>query len=409
MSKNCAYLNKQIIAFLLIFLSQVCAGQTDTNLAGTRAFHRAYSLVYGLRHDVLNSSENIRTGLKLYSDVYYRVLSPKIENKTFRNIAGFVWSFAGKWSSMLWPHEFGHMLRTNQVGGKFSFVKFQFPGVLGKLDLPNEATPEHHTLALIGGFEANYLITRDIQLDFFRYGGLYNDELGIAFGNRIIYALYTYAFFPQNPNKPETWELEGGDPVNFVKLVWEKGGREVFNVDGSVNDQLIRFYNNAGLYSILWNLLDLSLYKQAGAFFGDELEGEKPLYWGNEKFAWSYGTFFNASVLGAELYFNNYLRTGTRFYNVYFKYGFPFKNYGIGILMPDLLTAEKFNVLGQVDLWSQDYYGNGIAIGTTAQFKVANRVNILTQLGYKSKGYLVGRTTEKGVFGHVGLNYSFNK
>jgi len=97
---------------------------------------------------------------------------------------------------MLWPHEFGHMLRTNQVGGKFSFVKFQFPGVLGKLELPNEATPEHHTLALIGGFEANYLITRDIQLDFFRYSGLYNDELGIAFGNRIMYALYTYAFFP---------------------------------------------------------------------------------------------------------------------------------------------------------------------------------------------------------------------
>lgn len=402
-------MNKQIIAFLLIFLYRICYGQTDTNFADKQIFHREYNIVYGLRYDVLNSSENLRTGLKLYSDIYYRILSPNLKNKTFRNIVGFVWSFAGKWSSMLWPHEFGHMLRTNQAGGNFSFVRLQFPGILANLEMPETATPEDHTLALIGGFEANYLISRDIQFDFFRYGGLYNDELGIAFGNRIMYALYTYVFSLQNPDKPETWELEGGDPVNFVKLVWEKADREVLNVDGSVNKQLIRFYHNAGLYSVLWNLFDLNLYKQAAAFFGNELEGKKPLYWGNEKFSWSYGTFFNTSVLGAELYFNNYLKTGTRFFNLYLKYGFPFKNYGIGILAPDLLTMKRINILGQVDLWSQEDYGNGIAMATTSRFKVANRLNILTQLGYKSRGYIAGKTIEKGFWGYMGLNYDFNK
>jgi hypothetical protein len=191
-----------IMAFNIIFLSQICVGQTDTTLHVGQTdtilrsgqtdtlfstvqtdtvcsteqtdttsiqpdpFHREYTLIYALKYDVLNSSENFRTGLKLFSDAYYRGLAPKIKNKTLRIITGITWSLVGKWSSMLWPHEFGHMLRTNQVGGKFSFVKLQFPGVLGKLELPADATPDHHILSLIGGFEANYLIARDIQYDF---------------------------------------------------------------------------------------------------------------------------------------------------------------------------------------------------------------------------------------------------
>ncbi len=239
-----------IMAFNIIFLSQICVGQTDTTLNAGQSdtillvgqidttinvaqtdtilrigqpdtlfsteqpdttsiqpdpFHREYTLIYALKYDVLNSSENFRTGLKLFSDAYYRGLAPKINNKTLRIITGIAWSFVGKWSSMLWPHEFGHMLRTNQVGGKFSFVKLQFPGVLGKLELPADATPDHHILSLIGGFEANYLIARDIQYDFFRYDGLYNDEYGVAFGNRIMYPLYTYVFAHQSPKDPETW------------------------------------------------------------------------------------------------------------------------------------------------------------------------------------------------------------
>ena len=104
--------------------------------------------------------------------------------------------------------------------------------------------------------------------------------------------VFCLIFFSQNPKYLEKWNLEGGNPVNFTKLIWEKGEREVFNVVGSINKDLVRFYNNAGLFSVLWNLLYINLYKQAGAFFVDELKGKGAFYIGNEKFIWLYGTFF---------------------------------------------------------------------------------------------------------------------
>ena len=75
--------------------------QTDTTSIQPDPFHREYTLIYALKYDVLNSSENFRTGLKLFSDVYYRGLAPQIKNKTLRIITGITWSLVGKWSSML--------------------------------------------------------------------------------------------------------------------------------------------------------------------------------------------------------------------------------------------------------------------------------------------------------------------
>lgn len=103
------------------------------------------------------------------------------------------------------------------------------------------------------------------------------------------------------------------------------------------------------------------------------------------------------------------MKTGNQFYHVYFKYGFPFKNYGLGVSVPDLVRIKRFNLLGQVDFWSQDHYGNGIALSSTSRFEVAKGFNILAQIGYKTKGYIVGKTTKDGIFGYIGLNYDFDQ
>lgn len=392
--------------FTISILPTSISAQSNSQESDSTIYYRDYVAIYGLKNDVLNSSENFRTGLKLFSDAYFRGLAPRIKNKTVRNTSGFVWSFLVKWSSMLWPHEFGHMLRTNQAGGKFSFEKFAFPGLIGKLELPDNATPEDHTLALIGGFEANYITARDVQLDFYKNNGMYNDELGMAFGHRIMYPLYTFAFAYQDPKNPQTWIESGGDPVNFTKLVWEMGNKEVIDTDGNVNDGLVKFYNNAAILSVIWNLIDLNLYKQAGAFFGNELEGKKPMFIGNNTFSWSYGTLFNTSVLGAELYLNNYLKMKGNFYSFYFKYGFPFKNNGVGFYIPNILRFKKISFDIQADLWTQDYYGNGLSLNTTTHYRIKDKFSLMAQTGYKSEGYMLGKTTREGLIGYLGIKFN---
>ena len=106
----------------------------------------------------------------------------------------------------------------------------------------------------------------------------------------ITYGLYTLFAF-QNPKDQRIWEAEEGDPVNVTKLVWEKGGREVFNSDGTFNEDLVNFYNYAGILPVSWNLVDI--YKPVVAFFGHQLEGQKPFWLGSENFSWLYGTLFN--------------------------------------------------------------------------------------------------------------------
>lgn len=102
-------------------------------------------------------------------------------------------------------------------------------------------------------------------------------------------------------------------------------------------------YNNAAYLSIFWNLLDLNFYKQFLSYFGNELNGQKPFYFGNKTFLWSYGTFFNTSALGVELYFNNYIKFFDQFFNFYFKYGLPFKNNGIGIFIPEIYKSQNLS------------------------------------------------------------------
>ncbi len=407
----CKEISKRNFIMLFIFLSYLfhtekCFAQANSvNFEEMVEFHRSYNGIYGIKYDLINSSENSKSALKIFSDIFYRGIGPKIKNDIVKNVTGFAWSFVGKWFSILWPHEFGHVLRTKQVGGKFSFVKLKFPGIIGDMDLPYTATLEQRTLALIGGFETNYLIARDIQFDFHKYDGLYNDEVGVAFGNRIMYALYVFVFSRQNPKDLQTWYLEGGDPVNFTKLVWELGGREVVTNDSVVNNDLIKFYNFASWISIFWNLLDVNFYKQARAFFGDELKEERPLFFGNENLSWSYGTLFNTSVLGAELYFNNYIKSRDNFYCFYIKYGFPFENYGLGFILSDMVNLRNINVTGRLDFWGQEFYKKGVALSLSFQQKISDKLSIMGRIGYKTKGYLVGQPICEGLSGYFGLNY----
>lgn len=268
---------------------------------GEDGFFREYAVGWHSGWDVRNASENWRTFCKVYSDAYYRWLAPALAGSWVRYPLGFVWSFTMRWWSMLWPHEFGHWMRTEGAGGEFRFVRFAFPGIIGRLTLPHSATAEDHLLALIGGFEANHLTAMMVREEFHRRDGLWNDELGLAFGHRIMVPLYALVFAPQDPGRAATWTNAGGDPTTFAKLVWERKGWPLLGADGGPDRRLVRFYNGMVAASLLWTLLDPGFYEEVSAFFGDELKGRRP--WGVDVggVRWSYATLFNTSVLGPEL------------------------------------------------------------------------------------------------------------
>ncbi|MEO0185958.1 MAG: hypothetical protein ABIL20_09195, partial [candidate division WOR-3 bacterium] len=208
-------------------------------------FHRDYQILFATNYNLLNSTENSRTAVKFLNDIYFRSMGRKLKNSILRNSIGFCWRFTTTWITMSLPHEFGHYLRTKQAGGEFGIEKITFPMIYGRLKLPDNATPEDHTLALIGGFEANFLTARDVQKDFFQYGSLYNEELAMSFAHRIMYNLYAFLFTPVNPEDPDSWKEVIGDPITFTKLVWEFGGRDVFLQDSAVNRELIDFYKKS--------------------------------------------------------------------------------------------------------------------------------------------------------------------
>lgn len=379
------------------------AAQSDSTIRA--GFYRDFTMIYAANCDVLNASENVRASLKIMSDLYQIDLKPRIKSAFLRGATEVTWNTLLKWSTLLWPHEYGHALRTQQHGGRFFFQQFRFPGIVSVLELPENAPTEHHLLALIGGFEANALSARNVQLDFYRYGGLYNDEFGMAFGHRILYPLYAYAFDAQNPEDPQTWVRQEGDPVNFAHLTWQMGGRAVFNADGSVNPDLVRFYRQAGLLSVLWNLLDWNFYRQASAFFGNQLAGKRPTYIGNEKSAWFYSTLFNTSVLGAELYLWNYFRHHNRLYMLYVKGGFPYRNLGLGLTLPDVINFRRLSIDVHADLWQQDFYGTGISAHVNLYGRLFRNFDLVVQSGYKTEGYVLGRPVREGFIGFLGLRH----
>lgn len=400
------------ILSLFVSFSVTLAINDSTEFNIANKYHRGYDLIYGLNYDLMNSSVNSRTAGKLIIDAYYRGIEPSIKNNTIKNITGFIWSFATTWSSTMWPHEFGHFLRANEVGGDFRIEKVRFPIAFGKVEFPDDATLVDESMFITGGLEVNHLIANEIQKDYYNYNGLHNDELYTAFFHRVMYPAYTMLFVRIDPKKSENWVNDAGESVCmgdaacFAKLVWERRGNNAINPDGKVSQGLVDLYNHAAWFSVLWNLADINLYHQASALTKGELNGRRPKYLiGNETNGWSYGTLFNASVLGVELYLNNYIRLKDKFYTAYLKYGFPFENYGVGISAYNIFNTKSVVADLNFDFWNQEFYDLGLHGSTNLSFLIGKKFYLSSQLGWKTEGYLLGKSINKGLVGQMGLRY----
>ena len=130
-----------------------------------------------------------------------------------------------------------------------------------------------------------------------------------------------------------------------------------------------------------------------------------PLRWIQLFLGRTYGTLFNASPLGYELYMQNYIHLNNRQYGVYLKYGRPFKNIGLGFSMNDVLNFNNFKADVLAETWQQDLFGAGASLEFSGKLKLSKHFGLNFNLGYKSEGYVLGKQLNAGV--NIGSGISF--
>ncbi len=275
------------------------------------------------------------------------------------------------------------------------------------MDLPETINFVDEALSVTAGFEVNYMTVRTLQREFILQNGSYNEDLAFGFANRLMYPLYVSVIIPADPSKRDVWITTAGDPIHVALQVFKKDSyNHVLMADSTVNPKLVSLYKQSALLSIFFNLADPQLYRELGASFGEMSKTRRPIFiLGDYNHGWTYGTLFNVSPLGYELYMNNYVHLHGNKLSMYVKYGNPFKNNGLGLIWNDLIQTEKFSISTGVEFWDQDLFGHGFLSDVTMKIKLAERIGLILDAGYKTKGYVLGKQIAEGLNYGAGLSY----
>jgi hypothetical protein len=396
---------QSILVVLLPFIVALSAfGESEID------HYREYRFLFGPTDEVKILATAGVSLNKAFQDIYFRKLESLIPRK-IEPVTEIVWSAYWSFFFSLWPHEFGHRARARQVGGDFIIKGFGFPFPSAEMDLPEDLEPGDAGLPIVGGFEVNSLMKRQIHTDFYYKGFGYADELVHSFIQEVYFPFYAFVIIPADPEDPETWTDTRGDPVESVLTIYKSHtGKPPIGEDGSVDPDLIRNYRETIYLSLLWTLLDPMIYQSAKGFAVDMNKDHglmTPWMLGNERNAWSYGTQFHQSPLGYELYITNYLRLRGKLYTLYVKGGRPYKNLGIGINIPGLIEREKFTLGVACDFWDQDIYGSGAALSFDMEYRFYEGLGFILNAIWKDRGYLIGERTGKTPVFLAGLSYQF--
>jgi hypothetical protein len=394
---------KTIIALSLVIL--ICF----TSKAQDSTWTRNYEFGVFNQNDLRNSSSNAISANRVLTDVFRKGVSSKMNEKLGNALYGF-YSFSTTYLTMVWSHEFGHSLRANQVGGEFRIHNAALPIPYTTMHLPEDISLVDEALSVTGGFEVNYLTVRKIQREFVEQNGTFAEDLSFSFANRMMFPIYTSVIVPLNAEEPNVWIETAGDPVHCVLPVFKNfSNNQVFMPDGTVNPGLVKMYGQSALFASFFSLLDPQFYRELGGAFGKMDKTRRPIFLiGNYDTGWTYGTLFNMSPLGYELYMNNYIHVKGHKFSIYAKYGNPFKNNGLGIRYANIVDNPKLNISSTIDLWDQDIFGKGVSGEVEAKYKISEKFGVNMSLGYKTEGYVLGKQLKAGLNLGFGLAYYAN-
>ena len=379
-----------LIAVVLIINSNYCLGQDSL-------WQRKYEFSFYNNYDLRNSSGNFISTYRVINDGFSSLVDGKMKPKA-ANVTKGLFNFATTYLAMLWSHEIGHSIRAKQVGGTFNIHNFGIPVPYTTADLPVDIPLTNEAIFVTAGFEVNYLNVKTLQSQFIRQNGLWNEDLSLSFANRLMYPIYTTLIVPINPKEQNVWIETAGDPVHYILPVFKNySNNQVFEPDNTVNQELVKLYNQSSIFATFFQLLDPQFYREVGGAFGKASKIRRPVFLiGDHNTGWTYGTLFNASPLGYELYMQNYIHLNNRQYGLYMRYGRPFNNIGLGVSMNNIIDLDNFKADILTEIWQQDIFGNGVSAELSGQWILSKHVGLNFNMGYKTEGYTLGKQLKKG-------------
>ena len=376
---------------------------------------REYPLTLSYQPDIRIAGNNGIALNRLTEDAFINYLAPHLSG-VFGEIIGGTWNFFFNHFYTLWPHEFGHWMRAEEIGVKFTFHDFNPILPHTTVDIPDgrTLTDEESALVSVAGFEVNSYIARRGELEFYTNGFAYSSDLTHAWINEIFFPVYAFLVFPIDPEEPSIWQKTKGDPVHFILPVYERfTGRSAIDTNGNVDSKLVSLYETATLLSLIVPLTDPFFYQAVIENFSTKsyktLRPVTPwILLGNRDLGWTYGTHFNPSPLGYEIYFTNYLFIQKKLIALSLKWGAPFLNQSIGIRLPGIFRSKGFSLSPYIEVWDQSFSGVGAGIGSEFRFKFsANGPELWTDLGYKTEGYSLALPLQRGLHALFGLTLYF--
>ncbi len=372
--------------------------------------YREYRLLAGELTEIEIAAATGHTLNKVFSDIYFRGFGADLPEK-IRPITDVVWQIFWTFTFTMWPHDMGHWVRADQVGGHFLVHGYAFPFPHAEMHLPDVTAPGESTLTSTGGFEVNHLMAYRTHRDLYQRGWAFADELVHSFIQQTHIPFYAFLLTPARATKPETWTDTVGDPVEAVLSIYgDYTGRPAIRPDGSVDPELVDLYRETIWVGLLWTLADPTLHRSLKAFDADMRENHglmRSRMWGDERFAWLPGTRFHIGPLGYELYLLGYLRRHDRFGVVYLRGGRPYHNLGLGVDLPDLIRTGRFSFGLAADLWDQDLYGPGAALTVETGFRLTPKLALEAKGTWKDRGWLLGRQIDQSLTLLGGFSWRF--
>jgi hypothetical protein len=259
-----------------------------------------------------------------------------------------------------------------------------------------------------GGMEANTILSQQIRSNWFLDQKLDHRDAIFYLKNQMTALNYVYS------TAGKKWDtFDGNDVRSYINHVntWYGATGGPLNL-GKLRGQ------------VLWNLLDLPLYNSYYALWqyvvcGDQnvdlfmfdVKGYKYLPSGNLLFA-PWGTEFQIQ--------NNIITPKNQFITANVRYGSNsfINSFGIDLAIKPILSYKNFEFGNRLFLWRQPHMiispsaqgaNNrfGIADYVSIDYKWTKNISVISEIGYKTAGFILGDPLANSYIVRLGLKYNF--